>query len=85
MIDITLAESTQNEVSKSDSNTMQNETIRKEYRCWLRAKIGFRKQEGYQPELVCLLHWSNHPPVVNAISVCTRNNVYDYNYAFIFT
>lgn len=49
---------------------------KKEYRCLLRTKIGFRKQEGFQPELVCLLFWSNRPPVVNTINFCTKNNMY---------
>ncbi|RNA10956.1 syntaxin-binding 5 isoform X2, partial [Brachionus plicatilis] len=53
-----------------------NETInKKELKCFLRTKIGYRKQFGYQPELVCLLYWSQRPTVINNISLYTKSNL----------
>ncbi len=70
---------------KSDSSgQLLNEMSKKEYKCLLRTKIGFRKQEGFQPELVCLLFWSNRPPVVNTINFCTKNNMYTFLFHLFF-
>lgn len=48
---------------------------KKELKCFLRTKIGFRRQEGFQPELVCLLYWSQRPPVVTNIDIYTKQNL----------
>ncbi|CAF0873638.1 unnamed protein product [Brachionus calyciflorus] len=48
---------------------------KKELKCFLRTKIGYRKQFGYQPELVCLLYWSQKPPIVNNINIHTKANL----------
>ena len=73
-------ESTDNARSQNDNN--QNSDLnsssgyrRAELKCLLRSKIGFRRQDGYQPELVCMLHWSQRPPVVTSIYIDTKNNM----------
>jgi hypothetical protein len=48
---------------------------KKELKCFLRTKIGFRKQQGFQPELVCLLYWSQRPPVVTNINIYPKTNM----------
>lgn len=69
-----IADVTKNETSQNSLNS--NETInKKELKCFLRTKIGYRKQFGYQPELVCLLYWSQRPPIVNTISLFTKANL----------
>ncbi len=42
-----------------------------DYRSCLRTKVGFRRQAGYQPELVCLLLWQRQLPQIN--SLCINN------------
>jgi hypothetical protein len=64
---------------RDSSNQIQNNlTERKELKSYLRTKIGFRRQHGFQPELVCLLMWSQRLPIVNCISINTKNNTYEY-------
>lgn len=67
------------DVSKVDPipNCLNSSEIinKKELKCFLRTKIGYRKQFGYQPELVCLLHWHHRPPVVKNISLYTKANL----------
>jgi len=49
---------------------------KKDLKCYLRTKIGFRRQTGYHPELVCLL-LSAQPriPVVNCVLIYSKNNM----------
>jgi hypothetical protein len=49
---------------------------KKDLKCFLRTKIGFRRQTGYHPELVCLL-LSAQPriPVVNCVLIYSKNNM----------
>ncbi len=40
-----------------------------DYKSYLRTKVGFRRQAGYQPELVCLLLWQKQAPQVNSLLI----------------
>jgi hypothetical protein len=47
-----------------------------ELRSYLRTKIGFRRQQGFQPELVCLLFWQQRsPPIVNNVLIHPKNKL----------
>ena len=56
-----------------------NESITKnlkDLKCCLRTKIGFRRQIGYHPELICLLMSSQQrTPIVNCVLVYSKNNM----------
>lgn len=49
---------------------------KKDLKCCFRTKIGFRKQFGFQPELLCLLFWSQRPPNVNNIKIYPKSNLF---------
>ena len=59
---------TQNFVTNSDAT-------KKELKSYFRTKIGFRRQQGFQPELICLLFWSQRPPVVTNVNIYTKYNM----------
>lgn len=73
-----------NQDSKSNNDTQSNQSgvsngladTRKDLKSCLRTKIGFRRQTGYHPELVCLL-LSAQPriPVVNCVLIYSKNNM----------
>ncbi len=48
---------------------------KKDLKCFLRTKIGFRRQQGFQPELVCLLYWTQRPPIITNINIYTKSSV----------
>ena len=54
-----------------------NNSNSRELKSYLRPKIGFRRQLGFQPELVCLLLCPPHqkPPVVNNILVHPKHKM----------
>jgi hypothetical protein len=60
-------------------NSNNNESITKnlkDLKCCLRTKIGFRRQIGYHPELICLLMSSQQrTPIVNCVLVYSKNNM----------
>lgn len=60
------------ETSPSNSDNQQNSKVVNSY---LRTKVGFRRQAGYQPELVCLFSCHQRPPVINNVLIYTKNNL----------
>ena len=47
-----------------------------ELKSYLRTKIGFRRQQGFQPELVCLLYYTQQrPPLVNRLLIHSKNKI----------
>lgn len=48
---------------------------KKDLKCCFRTKIGFRKQFGFQPELLCLLLWSQRPPDVKTIKIYPKSSL----------
>ena len=65
--------------SQTTVNSNNNESITKnlkDLKCCLRTKIGFRRQIGYHPELICLLMSSQQrTPIVNCVLVYSKNNM----------
>jgi syntaxin-binding protein 5 len=50
--------------------------LNKDYKTCFRTKIGFRRQQGFQPELVCLLFWSQKAPVVNNVKIFPKHDMF---------
>ena len=51
-------------------------TPQAELKSYLRTKIGFRRQQGFQPELACLLFWTQRmPPLVTNVTVHAKNKI----------
>ena len=70
------ASTTNESASASAASANDAAASKRELKCLLRAKIGFRQQGGFQPELVCLLFWSHRPPVVSHVKLMPKNNMY---------
>ena len=79
LFEIPISYEASSELNKAETNQncLSSAEIvnKKELKCYLRTKIGFRKQFGYQPELVCLLYWSQRPPIVNIINIQSKTNL----------
>ena len=60
--------------NESQSISTSDSASKRDIKSYLRTKIGFRKQQGYQPELVCLLAFGQRLPVVNSISINPKNS-----------
>lgn len=61
-----------------DSPSSNSDTDKKsaDLKSYLRTKIGFRRQQGFQPELVCLLFWQQRsPPLVNNVLIHPKNKI----------
>ncbi len=52
-----------------------------------RAKMGYRRMAGYQPELVCLLSWlpNDKIPLLTDISINSKYGLYDSVFFFDFS
>lgn len=59
----------------NDDSDNQSAMSKREMNNVLRTKVGFRRHAGFQPELVCLLMWSQKTPVINSVLISSKNNM----------
>ncbi|CAF3572963.1 unnamed protein product [Rotaria sordida] len=61
-------------INDLQSSLSRQNTEKKDFKSLLRAKMGYRRMAGYQPELVCLLSWlpSDKIPVLTDISINSK-------------
>jgi hypothetical protein len=66
-------ETSEQQARSEDSDNQQNS--KREINSILRTKVGFRRQAGFQPEIVCLFLWHQKPPVINSVLISPRSDM----------